>query len=423
MKIFAAFVLLTIGLVLQIEATPFRQAVKGSDVLDEVPLIDGHNDFPWRLSSISKNVINSAFNFDSDLNLDVKWQGGHTDLPRMRTGKVGAQFWSAYVGCSTTQYKDAVETTLEQIDVIKRLTEKYPNDMTFVTTSSGIMEAFEDKKFGSLIGVEGGHSIDNRLAVLRMFYDLGVRYMTLTHSCNQPWIDASPIDDDLTAIKNDVTDWGQEVILEMNRIGMMIDLSHVSHGVMTKVLEITRAPVIFSHSSSWTVFNHHRNVHDDILELLKTNNGIIMVNFYTGFIGGNTIDDVISHLNHIKNLIGIDHIGIGADYDGVDTLPIDLEDVSKFPNLFDRLAESGHGWTAWTTEELKKLAGLNLIRVMGAVETVATSLINELPHEKIIPFEDLYNAQPDQSCRTDFDYVPTGDVKLTRNIELMDEEC
>lgn len=268
----------------------------------------------------AKNVINTnGFDFDSDLNLNSNWTGGHTDLPRMRTGKVGAQFWSAYVGCTTTQYKDAVETTLEQIDVIKRLTDKYPNDMAFVTTAAGIMEAFEEKKFGSLIGVEGGHSIDNRLAVLRMFYDLGVRYMTLTHSCNQPWVDASPIDDDLTATKLDITEWGQEVVLEMNRIGMMIDLSHVSYGVMKKVLEITRSPVIFSHSSSWTITNHHRNVKDDILQLLKTNNGIIMVNFYTGFIGGNTIDHVIAHLNHIKDLIGVDHVGIGADYDGIDT--------------------------------------------------------------------------------------------------------
>lgn len=271
-----------------------------------------------RLAMLSKNVINRDFDFDSDLNLSPLWEGGHTDLPKMRAGKVGAQFWSAYVDCTTTQYKDAVETTLEQIDVIKRLTDKYPNDMTFVTTAAGIMEAFEDKKFGSLIGVEGGHSIDNRLAVLRMFYDLGVRYMTLTHSCNQPWADASPIDNTEDP-KLDITEWGQEVVLEMNRIGMMIDLSHVSHGVMKKVLEITRAPVIFSHSSAHAITEHHRNVQDDILQLLKINNGIIMVNFYTGFVGGNTIDHVIAHLNYIRRLIGIDHVGIGADYDGVDT--------------------------------------------------------------------------------------------------------
>lgn len=271
-----------------------------------------------RLAMKSKNVINTDFNFDSDLNLNDDYKDGHTDLPRMRTGKVGAQFWSAYVSCTATQYKDAVETTLEQIDVIKRLTNKYPNDMAFVTTAAGIMEAFEDKKIGSLIGVEGGHSIDNRLAVLRMFYDLGVRYMTLTHSCNQPWVDASPIDNLPDATKLDITDWGQEVILEMNRIGMLIDLSHVSHGVMKEVLDITRSPVIFSHSSAYTVFNHHRNVQDDILALLKENNGIIMVNFFTGFIGGNTIDNLIAHLNYIKNLIGVDHIGIGADYDGIE---------------------------------------------------------------------------------------------------------
>lgn len=205
---------------------------------------------------------------------------------------MGAQFWVAYVSC-TTQYKDSVERTLEQIDVIKRMVAKYPQYMKYVTSADGIMEAFEEKKIGSLIAVEGGHSMDSRLAMLRIFYELGVRYMTLTHSCNTPWADASPVDANSTAVLKNVTEWGKNVIWEMNRLGMLIDISHVSHGVMVDVLRESRAPVIFSHSSSHQVFPHHRNVQDDVLKSLIENNGIIMVNFYTEFIGGSTIDYVI----------------------------------------------------------------------------------------------------------------------------------
>lgn len=205
---------------------------------------------------------------------------------------MGAQFWVAYVSCST-QYKDAVERTLEQIDVIKRMVAQYPKYMKYVTSADGIMQAFKEKKIGSLIAVEGGHSMDSRLAMLRMFYELGVRYMTLTHTCNTPWADASPVDGNSSAVLKNVTEWGKNVIWEMNRLGMLIDISHVSHGVMVDVLTETKAPVIFSHSSSHNVFPHHRNVQDDVLKMLIENNGIIMVNFYTSFIGGNTIDYVL----------------------------------------------------------------------------------------------------------------------------------
>lgn len=272
-----------------------KQAFRGSDVLDEVPLIDGHNDLPYNLYSLEQNKLDN-FNFDSDLTQNQKWNisSSFTDLPRLRKGKLGGQFWVAYVGCSRN-YKDAVERTLEQIDVIKRLIRKYPNDMKYVTNADQIMEAFNEKKIASMIEIEGGHSIDSRLSVLRLYHELGVRCMTLTHSCNLPWADASPIDDNLTAVKKNLTPWGQKVIAEMNRVGIIIDISHVSEGVMLAVLEHSKAQVIFSHSSVFALKNHHRNVKDNVLLKVKEKNGLVMINFYSGFIGGNdTIDDVIS---------------------------------------------------------------------------------------------------------------------------------
>lgn len=242
-----------------------RQEVKGSSVLYDVPLIDGHNDLPYNLYKLARNRLGD-FKFNSNLLLDDVWgpyATSHTDLPRLRTGQVGGQFWVAYVPC-TTQHKDAVARTLDQIDVIKRLVKMYPNDLQYATTADEIEDAFKNQRIASMIVVEGGHSIDDRLSVLRLYYELGVRYMTLTHSCNQPWIDASPIDDADTE-KKDITTWGQKVIFEMNRLGMMVDLSHVSYGVMHGVLDVTKAPVIFSHSSSYTVYPHHRNVRDDVL--------------------------------------------------------------------------------------------------------------------------------------------------------------
>jgi membrane dipeptidase len=279
----------------------------GSHVLYEVPLIDGHNDLPNNLYELEHNQINT-FEFDTDLRLNPKWANCttcHTDLPRLRRGKVGAQFWVAYVDCKFTLNKDDVPRTLEQIDVIKRLVRKYPKDLMLVTEADGIMEAFKQKRLASLMGVEGGHSIDNRLAVLRMFYELGVRYMTLTHACNIPWADASPIDAEVDVVKQNLTKWGEKVVLEMNRLGMMVDLSHVSQGVMEDAIRVSKAPVIFSHSCAYSVFGHHRNVKDHVLKelvinhrhpldnpylrsnLQQKNNGIIMVNFYSDFVGPN----------------------------------------------------------------------------------------------------------------------------------------
>ncbi|GAB0093966.1 Dipeptidase [Sergentomyia squamirostris] len=384
------------------------QTIRGSSVLDEVPLIDGHNDLPHNLYSIENNQLNN-FNFDSDLTQHPVWgsrSSSHTDLPRLRQGKVGGQFWVAYVSCGT-QHKDAVERTMAQIDVIKRLIKKYPNDLQYATTADEIMTAFRAGKIASMIVVEGGHSIDDRLSVLRLYYELGVRYMTLTHSCDQPWADASPIDATIFEKRN-LSDFGARVVWEMNRLGMMVDISHVSAGVMHHVLDISKAPVIFSHSSSYAMYAHHRNAKDDVLVKLKENGGIIMVNFYSLYVGGNqaTIDDVIRHINHIRDVIGVDYVGLGGDYDGVSRQPIGLEDVSKYPDLFDKLGQEGHGFEPWTPEELQKLAGLNILRVMRGVEQVAFDLANEDPDEMIIPSEDLYHFNEDQSCKTDFSYTP-----------------
>uniref|UniRef100_A0A182WEK1 Dipeptidase n=1 Tax=Anopheles minimus TaxID=112268 RepID=A0A182WEK1_9DIPT len=381
----------------------------GRTVLDEVPLIDGHNDLPWNLYNYERNQINK-FELNTNLLEHPVWgpaTNSHTDIPRLKAGKVGAQFWVAYVGCNN-QYKDAVERTLEQIDVIKRMVRKYSDHMKYVTSTEGIMAAFQERKIGSLIAVEGGHSMDSRLAVLRMYYELGVRYMTLTHSCNTPWADASPIDDQPEAKLRNVTEWGRNVLWEMNRLGMLIDVSHVSHGVMVEVLEHSKSPVIFSHSSSYSVFKHHRNVQDDVLKQLVQNNGIIMVNFYTGFIGGRSIDNVIEHLNYIKGITGPDHIGLGGDFDGVSDVPMFLDDVSKYPDLFDMLADgvfkNATTFAPWTREELRKLAGENLLRVFREVEQVRDSMVDVEPYEDLIPYQDFVDAGvAEQPCMSDLD--------------------
>uniref|UniRef100_A0A182VBT6 Dipeptidase n=1 Tax=Anopheles merus TaxID=30066 RepID=A0A182VBT6_ANOME len=370
-----------------------------------------HNDLPFSIYLVEKNLINH-FNLDSNLKQHPVWANvntSHTDLPRLRQGKLGAQFWVAYIRCADTQYKDAVARTLEQIDVTKRIIRKYPNDLKYADSADGIMEAYREKKLASLIAVEGGHSIDSRLAVLRLFYELGVRYLTLTHSCNTPWADASPVDEQVPAPSlNNLSAWGRHVIWEMNRLGMMIDISHVSYGVMRDVLAHSRAPVIFSHSSAHAVFEHHRNVQDDVLRELARKRGIVMVNFYPLFVGGNTIDDVIKHLNHIRSITGVDHIGLGGDYNGVAVTPEGLEDVSKYPDLFDMLADgvlrTGETFEPWTREDLQKLAGLNLLRVFREIERIRDSLVEEDPFEDLIPYEEFVKANvADQPCMTDME--------------------
>ncbi|XP_043669071.1 dipeptidase 1 isoform X2 [Vespula pensylvanica] len=290
-------------------------------ILRDVPLIDGHNDLPWNIRKFLKNQLR-GFRFD-DLSDIRPWSGNawsHTDLRRLRKGMVAAQFWSAYTPCPS-QYHDSVQLALEQIDVIRRLVNKHPESMILVTTAEGIERAHKEGRLASLIGVEGGHAIGTSLAVLRMLYELGARYLTLTHTCHTPWADCSTADEPgQVPHVGGLSNFGKSIVLEMNRLGMMVDLSHVSVPTMLDAMASSKAPVIFSHSSAHALCNSSRNVPDHALKHLARTGGIVMVSFYPPFIScseTSTLEDVVAHINHIRKVAGVDHIGIGAGYDGI----------------------------------------------------------------------------------------------------------
>ncbi|KAB5558873.1 hypothetical protein PHYPO_G00022250 [Pangasianodon hypophthalmus] len=358
-------------------------------LMSEVPLIDGHNDLPWQLRSRFNNQLNNVDLFTLN--------STHTNIPKIKDGRLAAQFWAAYVPC-TTQYKDAVRHTLEQIDVIHRMCNKYPEEFMFAASSQDILDAFANKKTASLIGVEGGHSIDSSMGTLRTMYQLGVRYLTLTHSCNTPWVDNWLVDTGSDPIENNgLSDFGKRLIHEMNRMGMLVDLAHVSEQVMNQVLEISQAPIIFSHSSAYSVCPHKRNVPDYILQKVKNKNGIVMVNFYNDYVTCSqkaNLSDVADHFDHIKKVGGSSIVGFGGDYDGVPRVPTGLEDVSKYPDLVAELLRRG-----WTDDEVKDALGRNLIRVFKAVEDVRDSLNSTAPDDVPIPLEQVQNQ-----CRTDYGY-------------------
>ncbi|KAJ9600120.1 hypothetical protein L9F63_009596, partial [Diploptera punctata] len=283
------------------------------------------------------------------------------------------EFWAAYVPCES-QFLDAVQLTLEQIDVIRRLTEKYDPSLILCTSVTDIKAAHEQGRMCSLIGVEGGHSLASSLPVLRTLYSIGVRYLTLTSNCNTPWADSQLVDAPGSKPEhNGLTNFGKNVVKEMNRLGMLVDLAHVAVHTMLAALEVSKAPVIFSHSSARALCNTTRNVPDHVLRLVALKGGLVMINFYSQFLTCHkkaTADDAIAHINHVRNVAGVDSVGLGAGYDGINLTPEGLEDVSSYPTLFAALIGTGK----WSIEDLKKLAGLNFLRVMQEVEKVRDAM-------------------------------------------------
>ena len=428
-------------------------------ILKEVPLIDGHNDVPWQYRR-RVNLHVDQIDFHDTLKLDPPM---HTDLTRLRAGGLGGQFWSVYVpapgapatrreassrdraaregaprapaassrdvaqggaGAASTSPSGAaerpidpsreVQTVFEQIDFVHRLAARYSDHLEIALTAEDVVRIHREGKIASMMGMEGGHSIGNSLAVLRQLYAAGARYMTLTHSRNTRWADSAndePVNDGLSR-------FGEEVVREMNRLGMLVDLSHVSPATMHDVLNISEAPVIFSHSSAMARTNNPRNVPDEVLTRLKENGGVVMVTFFPAYVSealtqhGNrerealrqlreqyadaaqadelqraiekwqgenpapwpTLSMVADHIDHVRGVAGIDHIGIGSDYDGMPPGPVGLEDVSKYPDLFVELLMRGY-----SDEDIKKIAGLNVLRVMRAAEEVAARLQEERP--------------------------------------------
>ncbi|KAM8894371.1 dipeptidase 1 [Spinachia spinachia] len=366
---------------------------KALQLMSETPLIDGHNDLPWQLRQQFNNELSRV-----DLNT---LESTHTNIPKIKEGRLGAQFWSAYVPCES-QYKDAVRQTLEQIDVVHRMCKKYPETFMFATSSQDIIEAFKMKRTASLIGVEGGHSLDSSLATLRTMYQLGVRYLTLTHSCNTPWADNWLVDTGSEPSEHHgLSAFGKQLIVEMNRLGMLIDLAHVTEAVMNQVLNMSQAPVIFSHSSAYSICPHKRNVPDDVLRKVNETQGIVMVNFYNDYVTCSKtakISDVADHFDHIKTVGGAGIIGFGGDYDGVTRLPEGLEDVSKVPKVVAELLRRG-----WTDEEVKAALGENLLRVLSQAEKVRDGLNGKTPDDVPIPYDEVKNL-----CRTSYGYHNAG---------------
>ncbi|XP_064398418.1 dipeptidase 1-like [Halichondria panicea] len=382
-----AFVaVITIGVVYN--SLPEDALARANALLTTNPVIDGHNDLSYELRHHFKNQLNKV---NLRLNSSVNGSTWQTDIPRLKAGKLGAQFWSSYMPCAT-QYKDATRTFIDQIDVIKLFVRNYSDTFMFATSVDDIQTAYDKGLIASLVGVEGGHAIDSSLSTLRQLYSLGARYLTLTHSCNNPWAHSSV---DVNATEG-LSDFGKAVVLEMNRLGMLVDISHVNVPTMQDAIATSTAPVIFSHSSARALCDNPRNVPDDILVKLKTNNGIVMVNFFAQFINCTSpedasLEDVADHIDHIKMIAGVDHIGIGSDFDGIPMTPKGLEDVSKYPYLFAELIRRGY-----TDDEIKKIARKNLIRVLQDVEKVRDNLATTFPNNQLI------DPQPNETCRPDF---------------------
>ena len=382
------------------------------EILRTTPLIDGHNDLPWALRETYGNdphAVDLATNLDASTAL-------HTDIPRLRSGGVGGQFWSVYVPASLTP-TEAARETFEQIDTVRRIVAAHPAVFELATTADDVERIHAAGKIASLIGMEGGYSIDDSLGLLREFHQAGARYITLTHSKTTTWADSA----------TDAPKWGglspfgEDVVREMNRIGMMVDLSHVSEETMIDAMRVSEAPVIFSHSSARAVTAHPRNVPDSVLRAMADDGGVVMVTFVPGFIseavrswnadraaeaarlltlnpgdsGAVTagmaawdaahpqptagLADVVAHIQHVREVAGIDHVGLGGDFDGVTSLPEEVQGVDAYPRILAALMAAG-----WSEGDIRKLAGENVLRVMRAVEAVAASRSGERPSLAVI---------------------------------------
>ena len=389
------------------------EAQRVAAVLAQTPLIDGHNDLPWEIRSRFGGDLTKIDLSVSTAGLPVPKDGAPlmTDIPRLRRGAVGGQFWSVWIPVDV-KGPAAVRMTLEQIDLVKAMCARYPQDLAMAYSAADIVRLHHAHRVASLIGVEGGHQIDDSLAMLRTYYDAGARYMTLTHSSNTAWADSAtdaPAHHGLTA-------FGKEVVREMNRLGMLVDLSHVSEETMRAALAVAEAPVMYSHSSARALVDHPRDVPDAVLKLVAQNGGVVMVNFATGYVsearrrwdadeaaerarynsppfGGLyigqperaaaalaaweaahpkpavTLADVADHIEHIKSVAGADHVGLGSDFDGIPDTPAGLEGVDRFPALLEELARRG-----WSDADLAKVAGANLLRVLRAAEAASARL-------------------------------------------------
>ena len=369
---------------------------------DKIPLIDGHNDLPWQYRKVADNAL-------SKIDIAQHQPGLHTDIPRLREGGVGGQFWSVYIPQALPK-GEHVRATMEQIDVVYNMLRQWPDTFQLSLTADDVEAAFDSGKIGSLIGIEGGHSIDNSLGALRMFHRLGARYMTLTHFKNVDWADSCTDKPKVDGLSQ----FGREVVREMNRLGMLVDLSHVHADTMRAALDTSDAPIVFSHSSARAITGHPRNVPDDVLERVKENDGVVMVSFVPGFVSQQTyehglardaekarleaqsdssdesveaglkawdadnpepratVSDIADHIDRIREKAGIDHIGIGSDFDGITSVPEGLEDVSKYPVLTAELLRR-----EYSEEDILKILGGNILRLMRAVENAATRIQQE----------------------------------------------
>lgn len=362
-------------------------------------IFDGHNDLPWSM----RNKAGSSFD---RADIALPQERFHTDIPRLKAGGLGAVFWSAYVPVESAREGVAAHDVLEQIDLIHRMARRYSDVFELARSAEDVVRIRKSGKIASLIGLEGGHAIENSLGLLRMYYNLGARYMTLTHTDSTEWADAATD----APRHGGLNGFGEDVVRTMNELGMLVDISHVSADTMRGVLRVSRAPVIASHSSAFTIAPHPRNIPDDVLRMIRRNRGVVMVNFYSDYVvpesarsranlfeverelakeypdpeeyvqaldewkethpvQQGTIHDLVDHIDHIVRIAGVDHVGLGSDYDGVPTVPEQLDDVSSYPNITQALLDRGY-----SEQDIRKIMGENTLRVLREAGKVARAL-------------------------------------------------